>query len=259
MFNQYSAMKKRPETLKAEVIENIRLSEDIYQIKLKSDIASKKALPGQFVSILCEDLVLRRPFSIADANNDLFQIIYKVKGKGTKYISQLKPGNEVDFIGPLGKGFRITPERALLIGAGVGVAPLIFLSKILEKEGIHYSFLAGFQQKLNITEINPSCSYIVTEDGSSNIKGRIIDFMEDIIEKYKPERIYACGPKPVLSFTANMAIKYNIKSEMALEREFACGTGVCMGCSIEIKTNEGIKNKRICKDGPVFDGETIVW
>jgi len=259
MVDQHLVIKKRPETLKADVVKNIRLSEDIYQIELKSEIAAQKALPGQFVSILCENLVLRRPFSIANVDNDSFHIIYKIKGKGTRYISQLQSGDKADFIGPFGNGFSINSRKALLVGAGVGVAPLIFLSKVLEKQEIPYIFLAGFQQTVNIPEINSSNSYIVTEDGSSGLKGRIIDFMQDIIEKHKPERIYACGPEPVLSFTVNMAAQYNIRSEMALEREFACGTGVCMGCSIKIKTNDGIKNRRICKDGPVFDGEKIVW
>ncbi len=249
--------KKHPIT--AEIIDNLPLSEDIYKIILNGQDIAQKAIPGQFISILCKDLVLRRPFSIANVDGDYIHIIYKVKGEGTKYISQLKSGNTVDFIGPFGNGFNITSEKALLIGAGVGVAPMIFLAEELKRKQIPYILAAGFQQKVNIAELNPADDYIVTEDGSSNYAGRVVDYLEEIINTHNPQKIYSCGPTPVLKFVVDIADKYNIMSELALERKFACGTGVCMGCTIQIRENNEIKNRRICKDGPVFDGRSIIW
>ncbi|EKE03156.1 MAG: 2-polyprenylphenol hydroxylase [uncultured bacterium] len=252
-----AANKKIP--IAAEIVENLPLSDDIYKIILNGQEAAQKAIPGQFISILCKDLVLRRPFSIANVEGESIHIIYKLKGEGTEYISQLKSGEKINFIGPFGNGFNITHQKALLVGAGVGTAPLIFLSKELTKKQIPYILAAGFQKSVDIPELNPDKDYIITEDSSSKYSGLVIDHLEEIINTHKPEKIYSCGPTPVLKYVVEIANKYNIKSELALERKFACGTGVCMGCTIHIRENNEIKNKRICKDGPVFDGGSIVW
>lgn len=245
--------------LTAKIVDNIRLSTDVYQLIFKCPQTAKKAYPGQFISVLCENLVLRRPFSIASADSEFIQIIYKVKGNGTEYLSSLEQGEEIDITGPLGRGFNITEESALLVGGGVGIAPLIFLSKFLEEKNIQHVLLAGFRQKINIAGLNSDKSYIVTEDNSSDLSGSVNDYIEEFLTKYNLKKIYTCGPKPVMEYAVNVAVKYNIPVEAALEREFACGTGVCMGCSIPVKDGDEIINKRICKDGPVFDGRTIIW
>lgn len=245
--------------LLAEIIDNKSLSDDIFQITLNCEDIAKKAVPGQFVSVLCKDLILRRPFSIANAYADKFQIIYKVKGKGTEFISGLKQGNFLNIVGPFGNGYTIPENNSLLIGAGVGIAPVMFLSKVLEKNNTPFTLLAGFQKSLSINELSKNNCYMVTEDGSSGLKGRINDYLENFIEKYKPEKIYACGPEIVLKYAVEAANKYNIESEIALEREFACGIGVCMGCSVKILENSKEVNRRICKDGPVFNGRSVIW
>jgi dihydroorotate dehydrogenase electron transfer subunit len=252
-----SKIKGKP--LFAEVIENKKLSEEIYQITLLSDHVSQNAEAGQFVSLLCDDLILRRPFSIANVDGETFQIIYKVKGKGTEFIAGLKQGEAVNIIGPLGKGFSIQNKKSLLIGAGVGIAPVLFLSNVLKKRNLPFKLIAGFQKSLPIDEMSKNNSHIITEDGSSELKGRINDHLDRIIEEYKPEILYSCGPEIVLKYVVEAAKKYNIESEVALEREFACGSGVCMGCSIKVLENGKEVNRRICKDGPVFDGGSMLW
>lgn len=244
--------------LMAEIISNKSLADDVFEITLRCEDIAKKAIPGQFVSILCEDLILRRPFSIANAKDNSFQIIYKIKGKGTEFMSALKTGQLLNIIGPLGNSFTVSNKNALLVGAGVGIAPVMFLSKVLERNNTSFKLLSGFQKSIKIDDLSDN-HYMVTEDGSSDLKGRINDYLEDFIERYKPEKIYACGPEVVLKYTVEMAKKYNIESEIALEREFACGIGVCMGCSIKVLENNKEVNKRICKDGPAFDGESILW
>ena len=243
----------------AEIAENLQLSDDTYLISLNCRRAAQKALPGQFISILCENLILRRPFSIANVNNDTVQIIYKIKGEGTQYISRLKTGNNLNIIGPLGKGFNITPVNSLLIGGGVGIAPVMYLSKVLEKKCIPYHLLVGFRSMIDIPELNKSKTSIVTENSSSKLSGIINNHLEEFINKHKPEKIYACGPEPVLKFIVDMANKYNLEVEVALEKKFACGIGACMGCAIQVTENNEIKNRQICKDGPVFDGKSVVW
>lgn len=242
-----------------KVIENKPLNEEIRKIIFECPEISKNALPGQFVSVLCDDLTLRRPFSIASCKGDVIEIIYKIKGKGTKFIASLRNNDKIDIMGPLGKGFSITKEKALLVGGGVGTAPLVFLSEILKEKNIEHSLIQGYRSETQMGKIFADRVYTITEDGSSGKRGLIKDYLEEIITREKPKIIYACGPDIVLKNIVETAKKHNIKTQIALEREFACGVGVCMGCSIKIKQNGSTVNKRICKDGPVFDGESIIW
>ncbi len=264
----------------AEVIGNYKLSSDIYRLVFKNGIIAETAKPGQFVSVLCEDLVLRRPFSIAKTDGETVEIIYKIKGKGTKYLSMLKIGDTVDVIGALGKGFNIENKNSLLIGCGVGYAPINFLSAVMAKLGIKHTVLGCFQtnlcqsgarQSIEITDKifwiassqaprnDNATPIIITEDGSAGLKGRLDNHLENIINQVKPEKIYTCGPNKAMEYIVNTSQKHQIPIEVALERDFACGTGVCMGCVIQIKENDTLVNKRICKDGPVFDGYEVVW
>lgn len=242
---------------KAEILENIELAQDIWKLVLKNKIVAQTAKPGQFVSVLCEDTLLRRPFSIANAEKDYFEIIYKIKGKGTKYLKSLKNGDFLDVIGTFGNGFCIENKFSLLVGCGVGIAPVNFLSKILINSGINHKFLMSTQTFVNIN--NENSSIIITEDGSVGKKGRLDYYFENIIKEMKPEKIYTCGPNPAMEYVCNIASKYNIPVDVSLERDFACGTGVCMGCVIQIKQDNMILNKRICKDGPVFNGDEVIW
>lgn len=251
-----------------EVLSNTKLSNDTWKLTFKNQIIAENSKPGQFVSILCEDLLLRRPFSIANAKNDESEIIYKIKGKGTNYIASLTKGDLADIIGPFGNGFNIENKNSLLIGCGVGIAPINFLSNILEKSQIKSTFVACSQTRLchceegqspDVATYSDKKQILITEDGSAGLKGRLDEHLENIIEQVKPEKIYTCGPNAAMSYISLIAEKLDIPAEAALERDFACGTGVCMGCVIQIKENNEIVNKRICKDGPVFKGNEVLW
>ncbi|HBG49254.1 MAG TPA: hypothetical protein DDW90_07095 [Cyanobacteria bacterium UBA9971] len=274
-----------------EVLSNIKLSDDTWKLTFQNQTIAKTAKPGQFISILCEDLLLRRPFSVANVKDDTFEIIYKIKGKGTKYLSSLQSGDSADVIGPLGNGFNIENKSSLLIGCGVGIAPINFLSDIFGKTGVKHTFVECSQialchcersrepnfltkcQKIRGTIHQPLINkwiassqaprndnhIIITEDGSAGLEGRLDDHLENIINEVKPEKIYTCGPNPAMKYIVQTAEKHKIPVEVALERDFACGTGVCMGCVIQIKENDTIINKRICKDGPVFKGNEVLW
>lgn len=239
---------------KAQVLANIKLSADTYKLVLNNSAIAKSAMPGQFVSILCEDLVLRRPFSIANAYDEIFEIIYKIKGKGTKFLANLKKGDFADVIGTFGNGFSIEDKNSLLVGCGVGIAPVMFLANRLKK----YTLIGCFQTALEFLRFAQN-DIIITEDGSAGLKGRLDNHLESIINQVKPEKICTCGPNPAMAYISRTAQNYNIPVEAALEREFACGTGVCMGCVIQINQNGKTVNKRICKDGPVFNGSEVVW
>lgn len=250
-------MKKRP--VFARVTANDKLSEDTYRAKIYCPEIACRSSAGKFISILCSDLVLRRPFSISSSDGENIHIIYKIKGAGTFYLSEINPGKQLNIHGPLGSGFNITNEKALLVGAGVGIAPLIYLSESLQDKNIDYKLLAGFQTIINIHELNNDKTIVITEDGTTTCKGRITEYIDRIIQEFSPQKIYSCGPEIVMKSVVKSAIKHNIPVETALERKFACGTGVCMGCVVKIKQDGEEINKRICKDGPVFNGRTVVW
>ncbi|MDR1327314.1 MAG: hypothetical protein LBJ74_02775 [Heliobacteriaceae bacterium] len=204
---------------------------------------SMKIKPGQFVSILCEGLTLRRPFSVADFDGHTVTVLFRQKGKGTKYLAGLKPGDEIDFTGPLGNGFDIQDKKALVIGAGIGIAPVYYLNKFLTQS----HFVGAFNSEDEVPK--------VFEPDEKIIGGTILDHLERLITDYKPEIIYACGPSVVLKAIS----KLGVPSQLALEKVMACGIGVCKGCVIKIKKGDTVQNMTICHDGPVFEGGEIVW
>ena len=161
-------------------------------------------------------------------------------------------------MGPVGYGFNIKNKKSLLVGAGIGVAPISFLKTKLNKQNIQNLFIAGFLNKNEIPDgINVDKYY--TDDGSFGEKGSVVNYIEQAINEYQPEIIYVCGPMPVLKATAEIAEKHNIETQVAMEKVMACGIGVCRGCVIHIKRDGKIVNATVCKDGPVFSGSEVIW
>lgn len=248
---------KKTKPNKSKILNNVQIAKDTFKMIIDNQEVALSCLPGQFISIECPNTFLRRPFSIAGTDNESFTIIYKIKGEGTKFLSSLVKGDSIDVIGPLGNGFNISTSESLLVGAGVGVAPLIFLSNKLKENSIKYTFVSAFKTINDV--INIKESVIITEDGSTNLSGLLTENIKDLINNLKPSKIYSCGPIPVLKYLSGIAHKENLSLEIAMERDFACGIGVCMGCVIVVLENNIVKNLRICKDGPVFDGKIIKW
>lgn len=232
------------------------ISRDVYSIEIFAPTLDS-ILPGEYISILCEGLTLRRPFSVANFENNTITILMKKRGKGTQYISNLKMVDSIEFSAPLGNKFKIENKKTLLIGAGIGVAPLFYLNKKLEEIGTQTYFAAGF---LGVNDIlGTDLDFISTDDGSNGNKGSICDYLEKIINDFKPEKIVSCAPHPVLEFTAKLAQERGIDCEVCMEKVMACGIGVCRGCVINIKKEGKIQNATVCKDGPVFNGAEVVW
>ena len=249
-------IEKNKKMNKGEVTLIERVANEMFLIKIKvaADFTSKS---GQFVSILCDNHTMRRPFSIMNFQDGEISVLFKKKGDGTAYIASLNVGDTVDFIGPMGNGFNCFDEKTLLVGAGVGVAPVFYLKKVL---GDKARLIAGFQ---NVNEI-PSClqseiDFISTDDGSFGGAGSIINYLDVQINEYKPERICTCGPHIVLKLVSEAAKKHGIPCEVAMEKTMACSIGVCRGCVVTLNRNGKIDNASVCKDGPVFLGEEIVW
>lgn len=211
----------------------------------------KEILPGQFVSILIPNKTLRRPFSVSGFENGVITVLFKIKGDGTNYLKSLKTGDTIDYLAPLGNSFSIPSEdeKALLIGAGIGIAPMLYLKKELDIKGVGNFLISGFKDEKE--EVKGSDRTV--------IGGSVLDNIQELIDEFKPAILYSCGPKVVLQLVCDIAKKNGIKAEIAMEKVMACGIGVCRGCVIKLKTAGGVKNASVCADGPVFNGEEVVW
>lgn len=232
------------------------INKNVYSIKIFVPTL-ENIFPGEYISILCEGLTLRRPFSVAGFENNIITVLIKKRGKGTQYISELKPGDKIELSAPLGNRFKLENKKTLLIGAGIGVAPLIYLNKELKKIKAETFFAAGF---LGINEIfDKNLDFISTDDGSNGNKGSICDYLEQLINDFKPQKIVSCAPYPVLKIVSKVSENKNIECDVCMEKVMACGIGICRGCAIKTKKDGKIINKTVCKDGPVFSGTEVVW
>lgn len=237
-------------------IEEIKqINKNVYSVKFSSQTL-KNIEPGQYVSVLCDNLTLRRPFSTANFEHGTITVLIKKRGKGTEYILNLKKGDSIEFSAPLGNCFKLENKKTLLIGAGIGIAPLFYLSKKLHLKGIQTYLAAGF---LNKDEIIQGADFVSTDDGSNGNKGSICDYLDKLITELKPEKIISCAPHPVLKIIAQKAKEHNIDCDVCMEKIMACGIGVCRGCVIKVYKDDKIVNATICKDGPVFNSKEVVW
>ena len=236
-----------------EIVENIALTDSVYRMQLQGDTSAITA-PGQFVNIQLDGLYLRRPISVCDVTGDILTIIYKVVGKGTKQMSQMRNG-KLDLLTGLGNGYDLTAagESPVLLGGGVGVPPMYMLAKELIALGKKVNVILGFNTKDEFfyeEEFKAlGCSVTVTTvDGSYGLKGFVTDALKDMEYSY----FYTCGPEPMLKAVYRASVT---SGQMSFEKRMGCGFGACMGCSC--KTITGYK--RICKEGPVMRKEEILW
>lgn len=246
----------------AVVLSQEQLAEGIFSLWIQTRTA-EKAAPGQFMSVYTEDRskLLPRPISICeiDKERSALRLVYRVTGEytGTKQFSLLRAGDILPVMGPLGNGFpleRGRGKRAFLIGGGIGVPPILELAKQLECES--RQIIAGYRDKqifLREAFEKNGQLYIATEDGSVGIKGNVMDAVRE--NGLEADIIYACGPAPMLRAVKAYAMERETECYISMEERMACGIGACLGCvckSRETDAHSNVKNKRICKDGPVF-------
>lgn len=247
---------------KAKVVSQECIGTDIYSMIIETK-AVDEAVAGQFISVYCNDKtkLLPRPISICqiDKKNSTLRIVYRVVGGGTREMSTYKPGDEIAIIGPLGNGFMQREKKAILIGGGIGIPPMVGLAEEL-KEKAEVQIVAGYRDELFLTEElkNSGKLYIATEDGSSGTKGTVIDAIKE--QKIGGDVIYACGPTPMLKAIKEYAMEKGMECQLSLEERMACGIGACLACVCKSKEKDhhtNVNNKRICKDGPVFLAQEV--
>ena len=255
-------MKKYILDLKVKSVESVGGRYSL--LKLTHDQPLPGMVPGQFVEVRVDNspsTFLRRPISINFVDceaNELWLLVAAI-GDGTRHITALKPGDTLNCVLPLGNGFTMPKsagQRVLLVGGGVGVAPLLYMGAEMKRNGIEPTFLLGARSAKDLLEIDLFRSYgrvcITTEDGSEGEKGFVTNHSV-LGETF--DMIATCGPKPMMVAVARYAYKAGVECEVSLENMMACGLGACL-CCVE-KTTEG--NVCVCKEGPVLNIKKLLW
>ncbi len=238
---------------KAKVIQNIELSEGIYKMTIDGDYSEDKA--GQFYMLRSWGIepFLSRPISIHDANSEGITFLYEVVGEGTRLFSELRNGDYLELLGPLGNGFdteKISGKVAIVTG-GIGIAPMGLVVKQLENCEI--DFYAGFRDKdyaIDYIENHVKETHISSDSGAKGHKGFIIEIFDPTGYDY----VLSCGPTPLMKRVAAACNEKGVKSFLSLESHMACGVGACLGCTCDTKSGK----QRVCKEGPVFSGEEVL-
>lgn len=280
--------------MKAKILANKKVSAECYCLSLLCPSIGRRIKPGQFVNLRISDGLdpfLRRPFSVhrhgrRSSGKKTIEILYKIVGKGTTLLSRKRPGEGLDVIGPLGNGFSLPvfseQTAPVLVGGGMGAAPLYALAEEMKKgsrvkgqgvKGEIYVVIGAKTGKelLAIEDFKKLGTKVLvtTEDGSAGKKGLASDALKELLsEKKFKALVFACGPKAMLKEVARMTAKEEIPCQVSLEEFMACGVGVCRGCVVKIRTkNSELRTKKkedfvyktVCKDGPVFWADEIIW
>lgn len=245
----------------AIVLEQRILAEGVYSMWLSTSIA-KEAVPGQFVSLYCEEhsRLLPRPISICeiDKKRSAIRLVYRLAGEGTREFSALQTDDEVKVLGPLGNGFPLEGEHPIVIGGGIGVPPMLELAKSLSAKA---TIVLGYRdEQLFLKEQFEDYGQveIATDNGAVGVHGTVVDVLEQ--KQITGDVIYACGPKPMLAAVKRYAMEHEIKCYVSMEERMACGIGACLGCVCQTKEEDEhshVHNTRVCKDGPVFLAEEV--
>ena len=245
----------------AVVVSQKGIGTGIFDLVVKTNEIAANAKAGQFVSLYCNDgtKLLPRPISLCgiDRENGMLRMVYRVAGKGTADFSKMVAGDEIRILGPLGNGFTLKNKKAFLIGGGIGIPPMLQLAKELDCEK---TAVLGYRDELFLLDdFKAVCdTYIATEDGSAGTKGNVIDAIK--ANGLQADIIYACGPTPMLRALKAFAEENKMECYISMEERMACGIGACLACVCKSKEKDDhthVHNKRVCKEGPVFDAKEV--
>jgi dihydroorotate dehydrogenase electron transfer subunit len=262
------------------IVKNKRIADRHFLLSIKLSGSFQTPRPGQFVMVRDKghsDPLLGRPFSVyafeRRETKIIVEILYKVVGKGTLFLSMLKRGDSLEIFGPYGHAFDVFPhaEKVVLISGGIGIAPIAFLAsnyrRIVDAGNVELIFYCGAKTAVSLVEVEKikelsSDIFISTDDGSIGYHGVITDVFSKNVSMYDPENsiIYACGPGPMLKRLSDLLVKNPIPCHVLIEERMACGVGACLGCTVRSKDKNGKDaHVRVCKDGPVFNIKDIAW
>lgn len=247
--------------IRANILRQEMIATDVFSMVIQADKIAQQAVAGQFVDLYSADgsKLLPRPISLCgiDKENGTLRLVYRIAGEGTREFSKLTSDHTIDVLGPLGNGFTKEGTRAIIIGGGIGIPPMLQLAKELDCEK---SIVLGYRDEEFLSEeFKPYGKvYMSSDNGAYGVKGTVMDALREY--GITGDIIYACGPTPMLKAIQEYAASNGIKAQISLEERMACGVGACLACvckSKEIDDHSMVNNKRVCKDGPVFYAEEV--
>jgi len=255
--------------LKGNVLFNHRIAPAFFHLGIHCPEITEKAQPGQFVMMRVGDgfdPLLRRPFSFHRIRKKEFEILYQVVGKGTQKMALLEKGEEIDLLGPLGKGFVINKEieKAVLVAGGIGCAPLFALGERLKGKADILTYLGAKTATglLKVKEFKALGKVVIaTEDGSTGFRGMVTDLIEQDLPVSEPSScLFSCGPHRMLKRVSEFSRRKGLPCQVSLEENMGCGIGACLGCAVQVKTGQGnFDYHKVCTDGPVFESSKVVF
>ena len=261
-------------------------------VRLEAPRCAKSAKPGSFIHLQCDQSIpMRRPLSIMSVHpaDGCIDILFKVVGPGLKVLSEKRPGDTLNTLGPIGHGFAVSPERprTVLIGGGVGIPPVLFLAETLRVDpktwqptvlmGSELPFPFALKEPRDDVSWLPGSGYQTLamlddwgipgrlaslSDLPGTYRGYVTDLADELLGRLSADElgeteIFACGPTPMLAATANLARRYDLPCQVSLEEFMACAVGGCAGCTVRVETDAGPAMRRVCVDGPVFDAAAV--
>ena len=233
---------------------------DYFILTVKSKALCELAQQGQFLHVLCGEKTLRRPISIHNVEGDEITMIYEVKGDGTRWLSQRKPGDVLDILGPLGHGFPKVEGKVLVVGGGIGVPPMYYTARCADEADA----VLGFRSKdkaLLIDRFETVCGKVnvMSDDGTLGQKGFVAQGVAEMLEENQYAAVFACGPKIMLKTTYDACKAKGVPCYVSMEERMGCGIGACLVCAVKLYRDGEEIMGHVCKDGPVFKGEEVVW
>lgn len=247
--------------VEAKVVSQKLFNSTIKQIVVYAPELAAQAVPGQFVNVKVSKQtapLLRRPFGVAgvDRENGTITMIYRIIGEATKILSECEPGDMLDIIGPLGNGFDMNSERPLIVGGGLGLAPLLYLTEAFGSGKAEILMGGRNAEELCWAEHYEKLAaaiHLTSDDGSVGVQGTVMALLPELLASGKFDCVYVCGPVPMMKAVSEAALAAGVKCQVSLEKYMACGLGACLSCSCA-----GIgKRLKICTDGPVFWAEEV--
>jgi len=244
----------------ARLIKREEIAKGIFDFLVECPELAGKAQAGQFAHIAVPGKTLRRPISICDATDTTLRIVFQIKGEGTKILSKTKVGEDINILAPLGHGFTIPKgKKTAFVGGGIGVPPMLYSAK----QASNAVAILGFRNKNAIileNDFRAVCDkvYVATDDGSYGIHGFTTDILKEIIDDV--DMVCSCGPTPMLKIVSQICAEHNKPCQVSLEERMGCGIGACLVCACKtLDENGNIEHSHVCKKGPVYNAEEVVW
>lgn len=242
-----------------------QIAKTTYSFVVRCKEIAEIAHAGQFAHVQIPGFMLRRPISICEVLREAgcIRLVFDIRGAGTAVLAGFSAGQTVNLLAPLGNGFTLlgSGQSALFVGGGIGVPPLLEAAK---HYGANSRAVLGFKNAESVILQQDFAQagaqvFVCTEDGSVGERGFVTPVILQEVRRSKPDIIYACGPRPMLKAVGQIAAQYGVRCQLSLEERMACGVGACLGCACKTKKNGEQQMLHVCKNGPVFEAEEVVF